>query len=165
MNLKILVVYYSYTGNTEEAAHCLCETLREGGNVAEELPLEFKEEGSLILKAFKAVSCGLLPVRHDPVNIKGYDVLFVGTPVWGCSPSPAVNAFIDGLPDCSGKIAIPFVTSGGHGWKLALSRLSRRLEEKGCMVKKGFSMKGKKELTTEDVKRIHDWVKKLGVMP
>jgi len=72
--MKALVVYDSQFGNTEAIARAVAGAARRG--------------------AARAVKAGEAKVA----DLKGVDVLAVGSPTLGGRPTPAVKAFLDGLP-------------------------------------------------------------------
>lgn len=46
------------------------------------------------------------------LNMQDYDIVFVGYPVWWHATPAPVNSFLEGY-DLTGKLIIPFCTSGG----------------------------------------------------
>lgn len=51
--------------------------------------------------------------EHLP-NIKDYDTIFIGFPIWWYVAPAIINTFMESY-DFSGKTIIPFATSGGSG--------------------------------------------------
>lgn len=70
--MKVLVTYYSQTGNTEKLARAIFEAIH------------FEKE--------------LLPIK-DVKDSRGYDIIFVGFPVQAHSVPAAVHPFFKNLPD------------------------------------------------------------------
>ena len=48
------------------------------------------------------------------VDLSGYDAVFVGFPIWWYVAPTIINTFLESA-DFSGKLIIPFATSGGSG--------------------------------------------------
>lgn len=84
-------------------------------------------------------------------NMSGYDVIFVGYPIWWDTAPMAVFTFMEAY-DLSGKTVIPFCTSGGSDIKDSLASL-RKLAPKAD-IKEG--------LTANSENTVVPWLKKLG---
>ena len=91
--MKTLVVYYSRTGNTRKIADELAaalkadvEELKDGKNRGG--PIGFLMAGR---EAMKKTPANLAPLAHDPA---AYDLVAVGTPVWGGTICPPVRTFM-----------------------------------------------------------------------
>jgi len=136
--MKTLVVYYSYTGNTEFAARVIAQELK-----ADLRRIEDAEEHSRacvytfgILSALRGARGAVKPMDF---TVGVYDRVLVGSPVWAGSPAPAVNTFI-ARTDFAGKTVIPFATSGGGGSAGALKKMSARIARRGGKVLCVFSL-------------------------
>ena len=111
--MKVLVAYYSRSGNTRRIGNEISRTL--GADVDELIDLRDRS-GLLnyLLAAFDGLihrATRLKPPRLDPAR---YDLVIVGTPVWGASVTPAVAAYLTTRRALFGKVAF-FVTYGGSG--------------------------------------------------
>ena len=109
---KILVVYYSLTGNTK----LLAETIA-GATNADLLGVkpvkELNPEGGMKyawggIQAIMGSKPKLEPFENNPQD---YDMLFIGTPIWAWRHSPPINAFIKNQ-DLSGKKVALFSSTG-----------------------------------------------------
>ena len=126
--MKTLVVYYSYTGHTKNIANQLAE--RESADIAEikdvSRPGKFK---AFTMGCFAAVTGKAWPIEAPGEDLSAYDRLILLSPVWAGNPPPAVNAFINILPE--GKnIAVKMVSSGGES--NCENRLKAAIEARGC---------------------------------
>ena len=129
---KILVAYYSYSGNTKDVAETIHEKV--GGNI-----FEIKTEGTypasyrpMTEQAKKEIADGYRPKLTTSVkNIAQYDVIFLGSPDWWGTITPQVSSFIETY-DLSGKKVIPFITNGGGGVQKTISDMTSQC--KGCNV-------------------------------
>jgi flavodoxin len=114
-NGKILVVYYSLSGNTKEVANLIHEEV--GGDVFE---IQTKqtyptEHDPLIAQAKQELTDGYQPELKTKLDhINTYDVIFIGSPVWWGTFAPAVSTFLSQY-DLSGKTIIPFCTHASNG--------------------------------------------------
>ena len=86
-----LVVYFSATGNTEEAAGYIADLT--GGDLFELEPVE--------------------PYTSENLNYS-YDTVFIGYPIWWGIAAWPVDNFIE-ANDFTGKTVIPFCTSSSSG--------------------------------------------------
>ncbi|MCW4011225.1 MAG: hypothetical protein NWF05_11525 [Candidatus Bathyarchaeota archaeon] len=104
--MKSCVFYFSRTGNTKRLAETISETL--------EIPV-FDISAS------------------QPSTVGDFDLLIVGTPVTGLRPAVEVTAFLDKIPEGTGKKAIVFCTyaftKGG-----AMKHMSQQLSKKGYIT-------------------------------
>lgn len=110
---KILVAYFSHTGNTENVAQLIQS--KTGADIfkietAAPYPSVYRETTELA-KQEKADNAR--PALKNKVeNMAQYDVVFVGYPIWWYTAPMAVATFADSY-DFSGKTVITFCTSGG----------------------------------------------------
>lgn len=114
---KTLVVYYSATGNTEEAAGYIAQIT--GGDLFELEPvtpytdedLNYNDEGSRVSQEHEDESLRDVELVADTVeNWDEYDTVFVGYPIWWGIAAWPVDGFIE-ANDFTGKTVIPFATS------------------------------------------------------
>ena len=114
MDKKILIVYYSRTGNTKGIAEIIKTKI--GGDLfevdtVEKYPDNYHEATEVADKQIKA---GIKPAIKANVDVSNYDIIFIGTPAWWGKMAPALNTFID-RNNFEGKKIVPFVTHGGGG--------------------------------------------------
>lgn len=154
-NKKILVVYYSYSCNTQKVAKAIQEEV--GGDI-----FEIKAEGSypeeyrpMTLQAQKEIQSGFRPKLTSKIeNIGQYDIIFLGSPNWWGTITPQVSSFLESY-DLSGKTVIPFITHGGGGKQNTVSDLSSQC--KGCnVITEAWSNYGSLTLG------LSSWLKELG---
>ena len=114
-NPKILVAYYSLTGKTERVANAIADA--SGGQlyriqVAQSYPDDSKERRAILEQEIE--NNYLPPLVATSINPENYDIIFLGSPVWGNHISQPVKSFLAQY-DLSGKRVIPFVTHSGGG--------------------------------------------------
>lgn len=116
-NSKILVAYFSCTGNTENAAQKIATAT--GGDLYAITPAEpytaddlrYNDDTTRATKEQHDAS--IRPALAGTVdNFQQYDVIFVGYPIWWDQAPRVINTFLESY-DFSGKKVIPFCTSGG----------------------------------------------------
>ncbi len=112
---KILIAVFSYTGNTRQAAQAIQR--KTGGTLIEiepETPYS-KDYQAVVKQGREEVDSGFLPkLKTKAANIRDYDVIFVGSPIWWYTIAPPVASFLHDH-DLSGKTVVPFFTHGGYG--------------------------------------------------
>jgi flavodoxin len=120
--MKACILYFSQTGNTRKFAEAISDSLK-------------------------------IPTVYDitttePTVVDDFDVIILGTPVHGFSPSVEALAFVERLPDGDGKRAILFCTH--RIWKgRTFSKLKKELKKRGYSTLLCVSVKGK-EFAEED---------------
>lgn len=123
---KVLVVYYSQTGNTKAVAQEIATKL--GADMAEvEVvnPYDGDFEAT-IGRCMQERETGISPeINPLTVNVADYDVIFVGAPVWFGVFAPPMLTFMNQV-DLSGKKVVPFCTFGSGGLESSAKDLAER---------------------------------------
>ena len=118
---NVLVVYYSATGNTEEAANYIAQAT--GGDLFELEPVEpyteedlnYGDENSRVSREHEDESLRDVELVADTVdNWDQYDTVFIGYPIWWGIAAWPVDGFVE-ANDFTGKTVIPFCTSASSG--------------------------------------------------
>ena len=116
---KTLIAYFSASGVTARAAREMAAAI--GADLYEIRPaqpytsadLNWMDKGSRSTLEMNDPACR--PAIAAPVEDMGqYDTVFVGFPVWWYVEPRIVDTFLESC-DFSGKMLIPFATSGGSG--------------------------------------------------
>jgi flavodoxin len=112
---KVLVVYFSHSGNTREVANQIHEKV--GGDILEIRPEEPypRDYEAVKDRARQELKGNYRPkLKTKVANMEAYDVVFIGYPIWwGTMPMP-IAAFLSEY-DLSGKTIVPFCTHLGSG--------------------------------------------------
>lgn len=105
-----IVLYYSRTGTTKEVGEYLAKQLN--CKSVEIVDLK-KRMGPLcyILGGMEAVKRKLTEIAKVNENVLEYDLVIIGTPVWGANMTPAVRTFLTQNP--LQKVAF-FCTASGE---------------------------------------------------
>lgn len=127
-DLKKLVIFYSFEGNTRFIAEGI-------KNIVGADLLELKPKKDVNTKGFMKyvwggtqVMMGKKPelVSFDK-NPNDYDMLFIGTPIWASRYTPAINAFLDKMQIKGKKVALYCCHAGGGNGK-AFTMLNEQLK-------------------------------------
>lgn len=111
MEEKVLVVYYSCQGSTRRAAEALKEAL--GADLREIAPVKKYSVASAYTLGIVQCLSKAEPELEEKIDVSGYDIIFVGSPVWAFTVSPPVRSFLKGC-DLKGKKIVPFCTNRGQ---------------------------------------------------
>ena len=93
---KILVAYFSCTGTTD----AYTSAYLDWNDKSSRSSVEMADEDSRP------------ELGGEPLDMKDYDIVFLGYPIWWDLCARPVNTFLEKY-DFSGKTVIPFATSGG----------------------------------------------------
>ena len=106
---KVLVAYFSYSGTTRSIADAISE--KTGGDLFEITSQTGYSD--VYRESNREIRGNVRPALTDTVeNMEAYDIVFVGYPVWWHATPAPVNTFLESY-DLTGKLIIPFCTSGG----------------------------------------------------
>lgn len=117
MSEKALIAYFSASGTTARVAREMADTT--GADLYEirpaqpytEADLDWTNEKSRSTVEMNDRSCRPALAETVP-DMSQYDIILVGFPIWWYVEPRVVDTFLDAC-DLSGKIVIPFATSGG----------------------------------------------------
>ncbi|WP_051788808.1 flavodoxin [Pelosinus sp. UFO1] len=107
---KVLIAYYTRSGNARDVAQEIKQQF--GGDLFEIQTRNAYPEAypDVVLQAKNEIQQGIKPELKNKVqDIRSYDVIFIGTPVWWGTLAPPVSSFLSAY-DFSGKTVIPFCT-------------------------------------------------------
>jgi len=156
--MKTLVVYYSLTGKTRLVAQTIAEALQATLVEIEErrpVPMPFVYlSGSF--RAFMNWGSKIKPLDAD---LKQYERIFIGSPMWAYRPAPAVNSFIY-QTNFEGRSLIPFFTMGGDDSDKALANIKAKIEKRQGKVVGSFAITSYNVSDEEMIARAKEAIKK-----
>ncbi|PKA44539.1 flavodoxin (plasmid) [Rhizobium sullae] len=149
-----LVAYFSRTGNTKLIARQIRgargATLFEI-NPGNPYPEDYVET---VAQASQETGAGYLPpLKTSVADVRRYDTIYLGFPIWGMTAPPVVRSFLRGH-DLSGKIIHPFITHGGYGLGDSIDIV--RSIAPGADVRPAFSMEADQERRT--LEQVTGWL-------
>lgn len=153
---KVLVVYFSATGTTKDAAKKIKKAI--GGklykiNAAKKYTnadLDYSNDNCRANREQRNEN-SRPKIKGKIKNIRKYDVIFIGYPIWWGKEPKIVRTFLESY-NLKGKKIVPFCTSGGSG--ISGSMKGIKAAAKGAKVVKG------KDLTDSSSKSVAKWAKK-----
>lgn len=136
--MKTAVVYYTYDGSTRVAAEVLAKQLGADVFELEEVKKRGKSALSFMAAGFGALAEKRSRIKNDfAAEMKNYDCVYIGSPVWANKTAPAVNAFLDSL-DAAGKKIVLFTLQADPNVESApdkcLAAHKQALEKRGAAV-------------------------------
>ena len=140
--MKVIIIYFSLTGNTQKLAMKIYEFLKSKNFDVSLFKLERKEKCSFWKNCFYAIFKNIIKIEKVP-DIENYDLIFIGTPVWAGKITPYVRSFIKNI-ELKDKKVFLFTTYGSGFLKdRAMKEFIKLVEEKGGKVIDKIELKGK----------------------
>lgn len=159
---KVLVVYYSASGNTKRVAEDIAEAA--DGDLFEITPAEpytsddlnWTNSDSRVSREHDDESLRDVPLTTTEVeNWDDYDAVFIGYPIWWGIAAWPVDTFVKNN-DFTGKTVIPFATSSSSGMGQSGTLLSE-------MAGTGDWQDGQRFSSGASQSDVADWVSGLGL--
>ena len=155
---KVLVLYFSQSGNTEAVANFIHDAV--GGDIVKletetPYPSDYDELVDYAQEEQRENARPALSTNID--NIDEYDTIFLGYPNWwGDMPMP-IYTFLDEY-DLSGKTIAPFITHGGSG--LSGTPENIKEEEPNATVTEGLAVSGSSSRNAQST--VNNWLSQIG---
>jgi len=153
---KVLVAYYSASGNTERIANNIAELT--GADIFAIVPVDeytdadlvWRDESSRVNKEHENENRHVELISTKVEEFDSYEVIFIGYPIWWGDAAWVVDDFVKNN-DFTGKTVIPFATSsssplGESGTKLA------------AMARTGEWLEGKRFSSGADESEVKEWI-------
>ncbi len=152
---KVLVAYYSHSGNTKAVAEKIKEITN--GDIFEIKPVEDypNDYNAVVNQAKVEKQNDIRPALVDNGNIEDYDIIFLGTPVWWYTMASPVKTYLT-THNFAGKTIAPFCTHGGGGASATYTDMQKLAPD--AKVKEGYT-------SYENSAKINDiktWIEDLG---
>ena len=153
-NKKILVTYFSWSGNTRKLAEDIQAKL--GCDIFE---IRAKDAystnyGDCADRAKMELANNTRPALEKPApSLDNYDIIMIGYPIWFADAPMVIDTFLEAA-NLTGKTVIPFATSGGSGISTSVKTIKKLIPQ--AKVTEGRLMHG-----TGDVS---SWLGELGLV-
>lgn len=149
---KMLVVYFSATGNTKAVAEEI--TRLTGADLYEIVPavpytdedLNYNNNECRANQEMNDASARPA-IGSEAMDVSSYDTVFIGYPIWWGTMPRIINTFLDTF-DLSGKTVLPFCTSGSSGITQSVSDI--RAAEPDADVRGGLRASGANDSSIEN---------------
>lgn len=153
-----LIVYYSYTKNTEMIVKKIKEKLNcDVLEIKPVVPYSDNYDEVVRLEQNNETAKKTPPIEKIDIDLEKYKEIIIGTPVWWYTIAPVIRTFLK-ENNLSGKKIIPFATNGG--W---IGRTFKEIEElcpNSTIESKMNIVFEEKELKTP-VQELENWINSL----
>ncbi len=148
---KVLISYYSRTGNTEEACRVLQKEL--GADVVEIKDMNNRDSVFGMIGGMLKTLLGLnTRIEPEQVSLDNYDLIVLGSPVWASKLTPAISTFIK-KNNFEGKKVVIFITSDSFIEEKYQEKQKSAVEKQGCDVAGHFQVQVLEDRNDEKVER------------
>lgn len=157
---KVLVVYFSHTGNTRTVAGYIHDTVKSDLveiQTADDYTEDYDTLLAQIREEVAAEYCPPLTTKIE--DLSSYDVIFIGYPIWVETAAPPVRSFLT-THDLAEKTVVPFCTSGTSSAE-ASYRLVRSLCPQSTVLEGMQIRRGTYDTAYE---RVIAWLQKTGMV-
>ena len=157
---KILVVYFSETGNTEKFAKLISDEVNGDFVKIETLKAYPKNIQELSDYAQEEKKNNARPeLKEINIDLDKYDTIFVGYPIWWYQMPMAMYTFFDSY-NFDGKTIIPFNTHAGSGVS-GTNDVIKSLEPKANVLK-SLAIQGS-DMEQDQNSTIKNWLSEIGL--
>lgn len=156
---KILVAYFSWSGNTREIAQQIHR--RVGGDLFEIVPATpyptdynacLDQSADELKRQYRP------PLKTHVASMKQYDVIFLGYPNWWATIPMPVASFLEEY-DFSGKTIVPFCSHGGGRLGQSTSAIAKLCPKATILDALSIHYDGGTTLQND----ITTWLRKIGI--
>ena len=157
----VLVSYFSASGVTKSAAQNLAKVLKADiYEIKPKIPytnadLNWMDKNARSTIEMKDKS-SRPEITDKNANIKDYDTIFLGFPIWWYVAPTIINTFLEAY-DFSGKKVIIFATSGGSGFGNTVKELTPSVD-KSCEI-----IEGKILNYNPSLEKLTEWIDSLDI--
>ena len=153
---RVLVVYFSASGNTKKIAGYIAEIT--GGTMFELVPvnpytaddLNWRDSGSRVVAEHNNPDRHVELTTTQVENWEAYETVFIGYPIWWQEAAWAVDDFVKNN-DFTGKTVIPFCTSSSSG-------IGNSGELLAQMAGTGDWQEGKRFSSSASKSKVEEWI-------
>jgi flavodoxin len=148
--MATLIIYYSQRGTTDIIAKTLAKNLNADLVRIHDLKNRdgMKNRVFSVISAFREEKTDIIPAKID---LSPYDTIYIGSPTWSGSPTPAIITIIDRC-NFTGKDVIVFATMDTNRGDSNLKRLSEKVRMRGARVIECFSVTTKNKSQEQLIK-------------
>jgi flavodoxin len=150
--MKAIVVFYSRTGHTKRVAETIADLL----DCDKEELIDTQDRSGLI----GFIRSGYQALRKDitilkDINVSGYDLVIIGTPVWVLTMATPVRTFLHSYKDQLKKVAF-FCTYGGMGAERTVADMEKICASPVAVLKVRVIDLATKRYTKKVTKFVHE---------
>jgi flavodoxin len=156
---KILVVYFSHSGNTREIANQIHKIVGDDIFEIQSVKTYPDDYDAVVKQARQELDSGYKAALKEKVdNFESYDLIFIGYPIWwGTFPAP-VKTFLSEY-DFSGKTLVPFCTHEGSGLGNSVYDIQKLCPKSKLL--NGLAIRGGAVKTAQD--KVSEWLREIKI--
>lgn len=156
---RTLVAYFSRSGNTRVVAGLIHRSLHTDlFEIRPATPYPEDYLATVEQARLERDSGRERALQVGVSNMKDYDTVFLGFPIWSETTPPVIRAFLS-AHDLSGRTLIPFVTHGGYGLGSSQSVLAGHAPR--AELRSPFVMEADQERRT--MNSVNEWLNEAGL--
>lgn len=163
--MKNLVVYYSWTGNTEVVAREIQKLA--GADLKKIEEIKHRKSGIGFAGAGLSALLGIKSkLKTMNFSLKGYQNIFLGGQVWASRSTPAINTFISKTNFKNKKVYLFLTEADDKVPQKVIDSITKRIEKKGGKIVDSLYVTTKMGavITPEAIKdKVSDFIKKAGL--
>jgi len=157
---KILVAYFSHSGNTRAVAYDICKKVDGEFFEIKTVKTYSDDYNTVVDEAKRELKADFRPELKNKVkDINQYDIIFLGYPNWWGTYPQAVKVFLTQY-NFAGKTIIPFCTHEGSELGNSMDDLKKICPK--AKIPEGLAIRGSKAHNSGD--EVTDWLKKLKII-
>jgi len=130
---RVLIAFFSYTGNTRCIAQALSENLRRSCDVETVEIIPTRRRSYLHWLTYSFVPESQVEIENPQTDLSVYDAVLLGFPKWTFS-CPPLNRFLHKLSGFEVPESFLFMTCGGFDEKRYLHSLTEKLANMGFNI-------------------------------
>lgn len=159
--MKVGLFYYSKTGNTTKLASIIYEKIKSNKINIDMIEIKPIKHPGFFKAGYTAFREKQLPITNTDLDLKEYNMLILGTPVWAGKPTPFIQTLLNKATNMNNKKIAFFFTCSGPPDK---ARLMTDILEKWSkqqnlhMMKKILSVQMKKGEIVTGSKKINGFI-------
>lgn len=155
---KILIAYFSETGNTDKLAQIIHE--QTGGELFRIEPVNPYPTGDALFDYTKSEQDNdeRPEIAGTVENMEQYDTVFIGYPIWWYEVPQIIKTFLDEY-DLSGKTVIPFNTHEGSRDGGTYRYIAE--QEPEATVLDGLPIRGG-DMQNDQTQTVREWLDRIG---
>lgn len=123
--MKILITYFSHTGNTEKVVNIIANELKTKNNVDSQRLIPTNGATNFFTRCRDARRREHPEIKPINTDISKYDLIILATPVWALNAAPAINTYLDQIHDLQKKNIVLILVSGG---KMLINKCFTKME-------------------------------------
>jgi len=156
---KILVTYFSHSGNTREIANQIHKSVGVDIFEIQSVKPYPHDYDAVVQQARQELDSGYQPALKTKMeSIESYDLVFIGYPNWWSTVPAPVKTFLSEY-DLSGKTIVPFCTHEGSGLGRSVTDISRLCPK--STVLDGVAIRGRDVKIAQN--KIAEWLGKIKI--